>query len=123
MAGGPREAINIASVWTSLQQIARFIDDELRKNCEGPKNCVAVMEHVLGNSLVFPHFLDYYLKPSDARIQAKLVCNLKSELQQVKGVHSVEKLAYKGALLNAIVAFGIDNRQASLYSWILQSNP
>ena len=68
LVGGLREAINLGSVRTSSQRIARFIDNELRKSCEGPKNRVAVMEHVLGNSLVFPHFLDYYLKPLDTRI-------------------------------------------------------
>jgi hypothetical protein len=57
------------------------------------------MERLLENSLVYPYLLDYYRKPKGA----KIVGSLRLHLQQVKGVQSSEKLAYKGALLSAIV--------------------
>jgi hypothetical protein len=106
-----------------VKRIARVIVQELRENCNGPRNCEAVMERLLGNPLVYPHLPDYYLKPSEAKIYARLVTNLKVELQQVKGVHSSQELAYKGVVLNVVVRDGIDNRQVSGYSRILKTNP
>jgi hypothetical protein len=61
------------------------------------------MERLLENSLVYPYLLDYYRKPKGAKIMTNIVGSLRLHLQQVKGVQSSEKLAYKGALLSAIV--------------------
>jgi hypothetical protein len=69
---------------------------------------------------VHPHLPDYYRKPKDAKIMTNIVGSLRSHLQQVKGVHSSEKLAYKGALLSAIVGDGIQSRQTTGYSRVLQ---
>jgi hypothetical protein len=48
-----------------------------------------------------------------------VVQNLKEDLNEVKGVHSVEELAYKGAILNSVVGGGITAGQISRYSRIL----
>jgi hypothetical protein len=48
-----------------------------------------------------------------------VVQNLKEDLNEVKGVHSVEELAYKGAILNSVVGGGIRTGQISRYSRIL----
>jgi hypothetical protein len=114
----------VASVIT--KRIARVIAQELREycsDCTGPRNREAVIERLLGNCLVSPHLPDYYLRPKEAKIYARLITNLRAELQEVKGVHSSQELAYKGALLNAVVRDGIDNKVASGYSWILNTNP
>ena len=81
------------------------------------------MEQLLGNPLVSSHLPDYYLRSKEAKIYAHLIMNLRAELQEVKGVHSLQKIAYKGTLLNAVVKDGIDNRLASGYSRILNTNP
>lgn len=104
-------------------RIAEFISEEFRLHCPGPRNRVAVMESLLENSVVHPNLPDNYRKPKDAKIMTNIVGSIRSQLQQVKGVHSSEKLAYKGALLSAIVGDGIQSRQTSGYSRVLQTHP
>jgi hypothetical protein len=123
MEGIPQEYVDLKIVHSTSSRIARFIAEELRVHCPGPRNRVAVIERLLENSLVHPHLPDYYRKPKDAKIMTNIVGSLRSHLQQVKGVHSSEKLAYKGALLSAIVGDGIQSRQTSGYSRVLQTHP
>jgi hypothetical protein len=65
------------------------------------------MERMLGHEFVFMHLPEYYWWPQEAKACAQIITNLRSELRDVKDVHSAEKLAYKGALLNAVVGGGI----------------
>jgi hypothetical protein len=83
------EVVNARVASVVAKWIARVIAQELRENCSGPRNREAVMEWLLGNPLVYPHLPDYYLRPLEAKIYARLVTNLKAELQQVKSVHSL----------------------------------
>jgi hypothetical protein len=117
------EVVNARVASAVAKRIARVIAQELREHCTRPRNREAVMEWLLGNPLVYPHLPDYYLKPKEAKIYVRLVTNLRAELQEVKGVHSSQELAYEGALLNAVVRDGIDNRLASGHSPILNTNP
>jgi hypothetical protein len=77
------------------------------------------MENILDSPLLCPHFPQFHFRPREARIHAKVVQNPKEDLNKVKGVHSAEKLAYKGAILNSIVGGGIRAGQISRYSRIL----
>ena len=81
------------------------------------------MERVLGHKLVFIHLPEYYWRPQEAKAYAQIITNLRFELRDVKDVHSAEKLAYKGALLNAVVGGGIPLGQLSVCSRMLSTNP
>lgn len=105
--GNPDERVNSRNVQEASSRIAEFISEEFRLHCPGPRNRAAVMESLLENSVVHPNLPDYYRKPKDAKIMSNIVGSIRSQLQQVKGVHSSKKLAYKGALLGAIVGEGI----------------
>ena len=113
------EYVDLKIVHSTSSRIARFIVEELRVHCPGSRNRVAMMEHLLENWLMHPHLPNYYRKLKDAKIMTNIVGNLISHLQQVKGVHLSEKLAYKGALFSAIVGDGIQSKQTSEYSCVL----
>jgi hypothetical protein len=77
------------------------------------------MENILDSPLLRLHFPQFHFRPQEARIYARVVQNLKEDLNEVKGVHSAEELAYKGAILNSVVGGGIRVGQISRYSRIL----
>jgi hypothetical protein len=68
---------------------------------------MAVLENLFDDPLVYSHLPDFYFRPREARIYAKVVNNVKRELSDVKGVQCAEKLAYRGELLNCFVGDGI----------------
>jgi hypothetical protein len=57
----------------------------------------------MANNIVKTHLPYFYLLLAEAKVQHSLVQSLKNELQEVKGVHSKEKLTYKGTLLHVVV--------------------
>jgi hypothetical protein len=77
------------------------------------------MENILDSPLLRPHFPQFHFRPQEARIYARVVQNLKEDLNEVKGVYSEEELAYNGAILNSVVEGRIRAGQISRYSRIL----
>jgi hypothetical protein len=76
------------------RRCARFISEEMRQSRYELENRMVVLEYLLDDPLVYPHLVDYYFKPREAKICAQVVNNVKKELSDVKGVQSTEKLAY-----------------------------
>jgi hypothetical protein len=91
----------------------------MREHCVGPLNREFVIENILDSPLLCPHFPQFHFRPQEAQIYARMVQNLKEDLNEVKGVHSAEELAYKGAILNSVVGGRIKVGQISRYSRIL----
>jgi hypothetical protein len=91
----------------------------MREHCVRPLTWESVMENILDSPLLRPHFPQFHFRPQEAQIYARVVQNLKEDLNKVKGVHSAEELAYKGAILNSVIGGGIRAGQVSRYSRIL----
>jgi hypothetical protein len=89
-------------VYGSMLKIATFIYFELVSHHIDSSNKV-IVEKLMGNNIVKPHFPYFYLPLVEAKVRHSLVQSLKNELQEVKGVHSKEKLTYKYTLLHVVV--------------------
>jgi hypothetical protein len=85
-----------------VERLRQFLIHELRRY-DSKATREAVMEVFLGSDEVQQHMPDYYPPPKDARIHLQVVRSLRDCLDIVKGAHSSEMLAYKGALLDAVV--------------------
>ncbi len=104
--------IDVKKVVVSIKMITTFINFELQM-FPSKRNRGVVMEILLSSSMFKPHFLHYYLPPIEAKVQYALVQSLKVKLEEVKGVQSKEKLAYKGTLLNATISKDVVGVRAS----------
>ena len=71
----------------------RFISNELIRLSLGQQGRKVVMEQIFDHDLIHPNLPHFYFKPKEAKIHARVVYNLREELQHVKGVHLAEKLA------------------------------
>jgi hypothetical protein len=94
--------IDLKKVYGSMLKIATFIYFELVSHHIDSSNKV-VVEKLMGNNMMKPHLPYFYLPRVEAKVQHSLVQNLKNELQEVKGIHSKEKLTYKCILLHVVV--------------------
>jgi hypothetical protein len=83
-------------------RLRRFLNHELVA-CPGRYTRDAVMEEFLGVADVHPHLPKYYPAPKEARVQLQIMDGLWCCLDLVKGMQSHDKLAYRGALLDAAV--------------------
>jgi hypothetical protein len=100
--------------------MATFIYFELVSHHIDYSNKV-VMEKLMGNNIVKPHFPYFYFPPAQAKVQHSFVHNLKNELEEVKGVQSKGKLAYKCILLHFVVNKKIVGVRALVK--VLNTNP
>jgi hypothetical protein len=65
-----------------------------------------VLERFLRHPVISSHLPLYYLPPKEAAAQKLLIEGLRSGLDEVKGVQSKEKLAWKGTILSVVVSKG-----------------
>ncbi len=92
--------VDLKKVYGSMLKIATFI---YFVSHHIDSNNKVVVEKLMGNNIVKPHLPYFYLPLVEAKVQHSLVQSLKIELQEVKGVHSKEKLRYKCTLLHVVV--------------------
>ena len=78
----------------------------LLSRCPGLEGRQVVLERFLRHPSISPHLPSYYLPPKEAAAQKLLIEGLRSDLDEVKGVQSREKLAWKGTILSAVVSKG-----------------
>lgn len=116
------EVVDRMEVLEISSRIEAFVDKEMY-GCRGVLTRTAVMEQCLGSVLVSPHLPSYYLCPSDARVQHRIVEGLQGQLEAVKGVHSREMLAYKSAILDAAVSKGGFTRMGEAMARVLKVRP
>jgi hypothetical protein len=91
--------------------LATFVANEL-VGCLGPQSHLAVMEQFLNQGMIWPLLPSYYHKPEEAKVITNFIQSFTGELYLVKNPHSNNKLARKGALLDAMVGRGIQNIRA-----------
>jgi hypothetical protein len=94
------DARTVADVGARLRQ---FLMRELYC-CDSRITWVAIMEEFLNADEVQAHLPEYFPAPEDAKAQFHIIQSLWDRLDTVKGVQSSEMLAYKGAVLDAVVA-------------------
>ena len=85
----------------------------------GPFGWERVLESFLDNLFIHMYLPSNYFRPQDQKICEAIIRNVHEELDQVKSIHSAEKLAYKSVLLNCVVGAGISIGQVSTYSRFL----
>jgi hypothetical protein len=88
-----------------VKKVVQFIEPHLSR-CPGPEGRQAVLDRFLRHPSISPHLPSYYLPPKEAAAQKLLIEGLRSDLNEVKGVQSREKLAWKGTILSAVVSKG-----------------
>lgn len=104
-------------VLSKCQYIVRKVVQSVQphlSSCPGPEGRQAVLERFLRHPSISPHLPSYYLPPKEAAAQKLLIEGLKSDLDEVKGVQSRDKLAWKGTILSAVVSKG--NEDSSIMS-------
>ena len=112
------EVVNRTKAKATSRLCARYVSRQLQECCSGPLGRKAVLEFLFDHCLIRPHMPEFYFRPEDARICAKVVSNVRVGLDEVKGVQSAEKLAYRGALLNCVVGDGLNKREICGYARI-----
>jgi hypothetical protein len=95
-------------------KLGHFLEFELRQ-CAGLQTHNAVMESFLENPLVQPHLPPYYLLSTEVRAQMLIISNLQRQLELVKGVHSTEKLQYRGVILDAAVSGNLEGHNVAVF--------
>ena len=91
--------------------LATFVANEF-VGCPHPQSHLAVMERFLNQRMIWPILPSYYCKPEEAKIITNFIQSFDGELYLIKNPHSNNKLARKGALLDAAVGSGIQNIRA-----------
>jgi hypothetical protein len=80
------------------------------------------MEVFLGVDEVQQHMSDYYPPPEDAKMHLQVVCSLRDRLDIINDAQSSEMLAYKDALLDAVVMGNLRGKGQAL-GRVLQVRP
>jgi hypothetical protein len=88
-----------------VKKVVQCIEPHLSRS-PGPEGQQAILERFLRHPAISPHLPSYYLPPKEASVQKLLIEGLRSDLNEVKGVQSKEKLAWKGTILSAVVRKG-----------------
>jgi hypothetical protein len=83
-------------------RLRQFLVRELRL-CDRKLTREAVMEVFLDAEEVRCHLPEYYPSAEDAKVHFQIIQSLRDRLHVVKGVQTSNMLAYKGALLDAVV--------------------
>jgi hypothetical protein len=96
---GELDSRAVADVSWRLRQ---FVVRELQL-CHNKLTREAVMEVFLDVEEVHYHLPESYPSAEDAKVHFQIIQSLRDRLHAVKGVQTFEMLAYKGALLDAIV--------------------
>jgi hypothetical protein len=94
--------VDVKKVYGSMFKIATFINFKLVFH-HIDFNSKVVMEKLMGNNIVKPHLPFFYLPPTKAKVQHSFIQSLRNQFQEIKGIHSKEKLTYKGMLMHVIV--------------------
>jgi hypothetical protein len=88
-----------------VKRLVESIEPHLSR-CPGLGGQQAVLERFLRHPSIPLHLPSYYLPPKEAAAQKLLVEGLRFDLDEVKGVQSKEKLAWKETILSAVVSKG-----------------
>lgn len=109
-----RELLGVVSV------IVNFFVSQMQ-SCQHASSRMKIMELFLEDEQISQFLPEHYPRGQDAKVQFEFLKNYQHELEEVKGVHSADKLARKAVLLDAAVSTSVTSTKA--LSRVLKIHP
>jgi hypothetical protein len=119
------EGFSRYSLHYHVQKLVTAVQPVLAR-CPGIRSRQKVIEKFLGHPCIKLSLPSYYLSPKEAAAQQLLIEGLRLDLAGVKGIHSQEKLAWKGILMSAAVRKSVEDfaeGQGRAIARVLNTNP